>query len=81
MRERWGTLSVRDHVDTGGLVGDLVLYDRLVFPIPQGDKERDRWDRQGWKPDLLDVRLRQLGTDLAQEAPWDKELRGEWRRT
>jgi hypothetical protein len=81
MRERWGTLSVRDHLDTRGLVGDLVLYDRLVFPVPPDEDERVRWGRQGWKPDLLGVRLRQLGPDLAVEAPWNEELRGEWRRT
>src|SRR6266487_250237 len=81
MRERWGTLSVRDHLDTRGLVGDLVLYDRLVFPVPPDEEERLRWDGQGWKPEFLQVRLRQLGADLAVEAPWNEELRGEWRRT
>jgi hypothetical protein len=81
MRERWGTLSVRDHLDSRGLVGDLILYDRLVFPVPPDEDERVRWDGKGWGPDLLDVRLRQLGPDLAVEAPWDAKLRGEWRRT
>jgi hypothetical protein len=81
MRERWGTLSVRDHLDTRGVVSDLVLYDRLVFPVPPDQEERVRWDEHGWKPELLDARLEQLGADLAVEAPWNEERRGEWRRT
>lgn len=81
MRERWGTLSVRDHLDARSLVSDLVLYDRLVFPVSSDEDERVRWDREGWKPGLLDSRIRQLGSDLVVQAPWNRKRRGEWRRT
>jgi hypothetical protein len=41
--ERWGTLSVKDHLDAQALVADLLLYDRLVFPVISGARERTRW--------------------------------------
>jgi len=34
MRERWGTFSVRDHVGDAPFVSEVLLYDRLVIPVP-----------------------------------------------
>lgn len=36
MEERWGTLSVDDHNDTEKLIQDVLLFDRLVVPVPLG---------------------------------------------
>ena len=69
MIERWGTFSVKDHVDTRSLVSDVLMYDRLVFPVPPGDVERADWRRRRWDPDLLARRLEQLG-DRAVKVPW-----------
>jgi hypothetical protein len=70
MRERWGSFSVADHNATDKLVTDVLIYDRVVFPIPPDDAERQRWQDKHWNPELLDKRLRQLG-DKAIKVPWD----------
>jgi hypothetical protein len=79
--ERWGALSVADHVDTAGLVANVLLYDRLVVPVATEQPDRDElgyWIAQGWAPDLQIRRLEQLG-DLAIRRPWDVERRAQFR--
>ena len=80
MRERWGTCSVKDHVSDAPLVSEVLLYDRLVVPIPAPDHraaEEQRWMDAGWRPDLLDACLSILGIKtnekdgLALAVPWD----------
>jgi len=39
MEERWGTFSVKDRNDTDNLIEDVLLFDRLVFPVPPDDAE------------------------------------------
>jgi hypothetical protein len=71
--ERWGSLSVDDHIDTERLATNILLYDRLVFPVmtEQGDRdERNYWKDKGWDPELQQQRLDELG-DLAVERPWN----------
>ncbi|MGA8155726.1 MAG: hypothetical protein WB822_05825 [Rhodoplanes sp.] len=34
-RELWATYSVRDHLEPRGLAADVMLFDRLVFPVPE----------------------------------------------
>jgi hypothetical protein len=72
VKERWATLSVRDHADTRSLVPDILMYDRLVVPIPPGESEIGRWRRSGWNPELQEDRLKHLG-DIAIRVPWDLE--------
>jgi hypothetical protein len=33
--EVWATYSVEDHLDRRALAADIMLFDRLVFPVPQ----------------------------------------------
>jgi hypothetical protein len=73
-RERWGTFSVIDHKNAATLVPEVLLYDRLVLPVPSNPDERKRWNDRGWAPDVLDRRLEQLG-DLAWPASWSYEDR------
>ena len=68
-RERWGTFSVIDHKNPATLVPEVLLYDRLVLPVPPNEDERKRWTDRGWAPDVLDRRLEQLGP-LAVTASW-----------
>lgn len=68
-RERWATFSVKDHMDTRALVADLMMYDRLVFPVPEDDTRRN-WDRNNWDFPLLEKRMKQLG-DLAIPIAWN----------
>src|ERR1044071_2436746 len=76
LRPRWGTFSVIDHKNPVSLVPEILLYDRLIFPTPT-DEDRERWSEKGWKPDLLDQRVKELG-DLVHTTPWTRELRTEW---
>jgi hypothetical protein len=34
-RETWATYSVKDHLEPRSLAIDLMLFDRLVFPVPE----------------------------------------------
>jgi hypothetical protein len=34
-REVWATYSVKDHLNARALAADIMLFDRLVFPVPQ----------------------------------------------
>jgi hypothetical protein len=82
MRERWGTFSVRDHVSEAPLVSDVLLYDRLVLPVPDPAKslEEQEW-REEWKPQLLERCLAVLGVKtetsdgLAITVPWTADKR------
>jgi hypothetical protein len=76
-RPRWGTYSVRAHTDLRQLIADVLLYDVLVFPCPEDDADYNRWEAEGWDPELLALRVTQLG-DAAVTVPWDKQLRGIW---
>jgi hypothetical protein len=79
MRERWGTFSVRDHVTAAPFVSDVLIYDRLVIPIPDpNNPESERsWADRGYRPDDQRRCLDILGvkTDwkdgLALTVPWD----------
>jgi hypothetical protein len=77
-RPRWGTFSVKSHLDLNALAMDLLLYDAVVFPTPSDEAEAQRWDEQGWDTELLARRVVQLG-DLAYTAPWGQGLRRLWR--
>jgi hypothetical protein len=69
--ERWGALSVKDHLDTQALIADLLLYDRLVFPVFSGEGERTRWRNEKWDPDAQERLIEDLGADVAVRANWD----------
>ncbi len=70
--ERWGTLSVKDHLDSQALIADLLLYDRLVFPVMSGYGERTRWRNEQWDPDLQESVIEELGEETVVKAYWDK---------
>jgi hypothetical protein len=75
--ERWGSLSVDDHLDTKALAANVLLYDRLIVPVmtPQPARdERAYWSKKGWDPDLQADRLEQL-KDLAVVRPWNRARR------
>lgn len=72
MRERWGSFSVKDHIHTNNLASDVLMYDRLIFPVPPNEDERERWEKNNWQPDLLNQRLEQIGSRRAIKIKWDK---------
>ena len=75
--ERWGSFSVRDHLAPNSLVANLLLFDRLVIPVPDSDAETKRWEELGWKPRLLEGYLEKLG-DLGVQRPWDQSRQAQY---
>jgi len=41
--EFWGTFSVADHRRRRAFVADVLLYDRVAIPVPDGADEVERW--------------------------------------
>lgn len=81
MIERWGSLSVADHVDPNALVANVLLYDRLIVPVMTEQPDRDEhgyWTSRGWQPELQRKRLDQL-KDLVVKRPWDRDRRAIFR--
>jgi hypothetical protein len=85
--ETWGAFSVTDHLEPKAFVADLLLYDRLVIPVPEGE-ERERWEELGRKPKVLDRKLEILeggpakrrsrsSSSLVQRVPWTSQLRAQ----
>lgn len=80
--ERWGAFSVIDHKDTAALIPEILLYDRLVIPVPYAPPtyeggpplydDRPRWEKEHWDPHGLDKRLKELG-NLAVKTIWNTE--------
>ncbi len=77
-KQVWGTFSVKDHTAHGAFVTEVMLYDRLVIPVPPDAGERARWKKRGWQPRRLEALLRILG-DRAVPVKWDEHRRGAWR--
>lgn len=56
-RQRWAAFSVRAHRDLAALATDILLYDRIILPVPEDDTEYDRWVRRDWAPDEIPRRV------------------------
>lgn len=80
MRERWGTFSVRDHLTEAPFVTEVLLYDRLVIPVPPIDAQQEPFWRE-FNPELqakcLEVlHIKTEETDgLVLTVPWDESKR------
>ena len=79
--QTWGTFSVTDHLAPRAFVADVVLYDRLVIPVPDA-KERKRWTDLGRSPDVLERKLDILEEladrpehSLVQRLDWTRNVR------
>ena len=67
--EVWGTFSVRDHCRPNAFAREVLLFDRLVLPVPANEAERARWrkpndakPKETWNPDRLDQLRHILGS-------------------
>ena len=76
-RQRWAAFSVRAHTDLHALSTDILLYDRLIIPMPADDSEYARFEEQGWRPDEIELRKIQSAGRIIT-IPWTAELRAEW---
>lgn len=78
MRERWGTFSVRDHLGESPFVSDVLLFDRLVIPVPDASTT-EFW--RGYDPVRQEACLKVLGVKtnekdgLALTVPWNASKR------
>src|SRR5713226_9245274 len=71
VRERWGTFSVADHKHDHAFTIEVLLYDRLVIPVPPNNAdEKKRWVKAKWKPDRLASYLDILGDELVLKVKW-----------
>lgn len=71
----WGCYSVADHLEHRAFVADLLLYDRLVIPVPTAD-DIARW-KERWDPERQARLLEILGC-FAEPLEWDFLLRREF---
>jgi len=78
--ETWATYAVNDHLMPRAFVRDVMMFDRLVVPIPPtGDaNEWERWHHEGWQPERQARLLEVLG-ERAVPIQWNSELRRGWR--
>jgi hypothetical protein len=71
-REVWGTYSVKDHLNPTAFLADLILYDRLVLPVPEeqlDDRAKAAW--AGWNAPLQRVFVEVLErADRVRTIPW-----------
>lgn len=72
VKRLWGCYSVRDHMDPRAFVADLLLYDRLVVPVP-ADDDLDRWDKR-WDPGRQRMLL-EIASPFVERVVWDAPLR------
>lgn len=73
----WGTFSVNDHRRPRAFVSDVLVYDRLIVPVPaEGDWERWKGRNPERQRELLDV-LMEGNADRVLEVPWDSSRRKE----
>lgn len=78
-RQLWGCYAVGDHKVRRAFVSDVLLYERLVVPVPPPDEpdEFERWRRRGWEPGRQAELLAVLG-GVAEKVPWSARRRSEW---
>lgn len=82
--EVWATYSVRDHLEPGAFINDIIFYDRLVLPIPSnehsadGKSEWERWESLGWQPEQQKDLIKTMG-DVAITVPWTLQRQQKWR--
>jgi hypothetical protein len=79
-RQIWGCYAVNDHLQKNAFVADVLLFERLVIPVPpENDPEALRPWEENWEPDqqreLLDI----LG-GIACQVPWSSALRGQFQK-
>jgi hypothetical protein len=77
-RQRWAAFSVRAHRDLDSLAADVLLYDRIILPVPEDDPEYKRWIRKQWDPHKLALRVVQSAGRIIP-VPWTAKLRLEWK--
>jgi hypothetical protein len=76
-KEFWGTFSVRDHMRKRAFVAEVLLYEKLVVPVPP-DEYLEEWITNRWQPRRLKRLVDILGPEHCIEVQWDNNNRNEW---
>jgi hypothetical protein len=76
MERLWGCYSVADHLADRAFVADLLLYDRLVVPVPAED-DRKRWEVEEWNPDRQ-AELLEIAKPFVKRVEWSASLRAQF---
>lgn len=80
--EFWGTYSVFDQMRDYPFVSDVVLFDKLVIPVPPKkptQEDASRW--KNWDPDRLEKIRGVLGKDIIKEVSWGQVQHDHWNQT
>jgi hypothetical protein len=75
--QRWAAFSVKAHRDLGSLAADLLLYDKLILPVPEDDDEFDRWVKNRWNPEEIATTVVK-GAGRILPVPWTAQLRAQF---
>lgn len=86
--ELWGTFSVWDHLTRGAFLAEVLMYDRLVIPVPPDPEkaetpearafaieQRARWEHR--EPERLRALMKVL-RPVAEPIEWDLEHHEQW---
>ena len=76
-REMWATYSVNDHLRARAFIADVMLFDKLVIPVPPDEAGRAEWRERGWDPDRQAALIDLLGP-IGRPIEWDASLRARW---
>jgi hypothetical protein len=81
-QQLWGTFSVADHLRPRAFVADVLLYDRLVIPVPPEEDaaERKRWRSRRWRPARQHDLIETLPREQLIKVPWTRMHREQWER-
>jgi hypothetical protein len=66
-----------DVSDPARLAPEVLLYDKLVIPVPATDKDRKRWEDEGWRPGDQEEYIKMLGS-LALQKKWGDRDQALW---
>jgi hypothetical protein len=73
----WGCYSVADHKSDKAFVADVVLYERVVVPVPAAPDGSD-WDVE-WEA-AKQARLLKIMGEIALRIPWTPVRRAQWQQ-
>jgi hypothetical protein len=86
----WGTFSVMDHIKEGAFLAEVIMYDRLVIPVPPDPKNAEteedrqfaqnqwkRWKRHGWAPQRQ-RKLLNILKPVAIPIEWTRNRHQQW---
>lgn len=89
--ELWGTFSVWDHVRPGAFLAEVVMYDKLVIPVPPdpdhaktpedrafAEEQWTRWAQNGWQPERL-FEILKIIEPVTETIEWDRTHYEAWK--